>query len=366
MLISSDTQELVSKDEINLITQIQFKSYLIAYIRFNWTRDVTEAMLYEMKNKILHSTLTEELIKSTLAGFNTENDLVILINGSYSGSSAAGLLDILTKQFNFSYTYSIGLSKLQNTVHNYRMAYLEAKNASALQFYYGTKQIIEYRDFYSFNYEPSSSIYIQFNEALKNPDMNHSLKIIKDLYRDIILNKPESAKVKSIYTALFTILDTEARKTNNPIYDFIKIKQIISEIDKTYLLKDIHELLVHNINVYYDSQVHIASKNNRTREIVQYIKKNISDSQLSVNTISKTFQLSQAYLCSYFKKETNMTINQCITNIRIEHSKYLLSYTNDKIYDIALNVGYCDTNYFSALFKKQTGISPLEYRKGKK
>jgi two-component system response regulator YesN len=97
---------------------------------------------------------------------------------------------------------------------------------------------------------------------------------------------------------------------------------------------------------------------------VQYIKRNISDSQLSVNTLSGAFCLSQAYLCSYFKKETQYTINQYITNIRIEQAKYLLSYTNDKIYDIALKIGFCDTNYFSALFKKQVGITPLEYRKG--
>lgn len=366
-LISSNTQELSKKaiDSINLFTKIPSHTFLMAYIKFNWPRDLSDAILYDAKNKILQLTLSEEWISSTLTGFNIENDFVILIDGNYSGLQTTSLLASLTNQFSFPYTYSIGLSKSRNTLQGSRVSYLEAKNASAYQFYYGPKQHIEFSNFYNTVYNLSPTLITEFNEALKNPDINDITNVLQKINTDILANKPEISNVKGIYTALFTFLDNEARKTNNSNYDFIKIKQIIKIIDEAYLFNDIHVLLVQHINSYYDAQVQIGSNNNRIKEIVQYIKKGISNSQLSVNTISDAFSLSQAYLCSYFKKETNLTINQYITTLRIEQSKYLLTNTNDKIYDIALKVGFSDTNYFSALFKKQVGITPLEFRKGK-
>ncbi len=367
LLISTDSNELTKlvKSSQNIYTYLPSRSFILAYIKFNWPTDVEETLLYDIKNKLLQLVNTEEWISSTLAGFNTDNDLIILFEGNPSGSQVTNLLNSLTKQFDFPYTYSIGLSQLKNSIYEFRQAYSDAKSASAYQFYYGTKQIIEYSLAYLSSYEFPSILEEKFMEALKNPERSFVLQIIDKIHNEMLLHKPDISKVKSIYTTLFTLLDQEARKTNNPITDFVKNEQIIRVIDNAYLLQDIQSFLTYNIAAYYDAQVEIGSSDNRIKEIVQYIRKNISNSQLSVNTIAEAFRLSQAYLCSYFKKETNYTINQYITNVRIDRSKYLLTYTNEKIYDIALKVGFCDTNYFSALFKKQVGITPLEYRKGK-
>lgn len=100
----------------------------------------------------------------------------------------------------------------------------------------------------------------------------------------------------------------------------------------------------------------------RSSEIMQYIKQHYHENQLSINTIADVFALSPAYLCSSFKKSTNKTLNQYITDIRIEQAKEMLLHQTDKVYEIAIKVGFTDTNYFSSLFRKQVGVTPLEFK----
>ena len=64
-----------------------------------------------------------------------------------------------------------------------------------------------------------------------------------------------------------------------------------------------------------------------------------------------------------FKNETGMTVNDYTNLYRLEKAKELLIDARLKLYDISSAVGYSDQNYFSKVFKKYEGITPIEYRK---
>ena len=72
--------------------------------------------------------------------------------------------------------------------------------------------------------------------------------------------------------------------------------------------------------------------------------------------------MTKTYLCSIFKKETGKTINEYITETRMETAKLLLHQQDIRFYEISGMVGINDPNYFSTLFKKYTGLSPSEYQ----
>ena len=84
---------------------------------------------------------------------------------------------------------------------------------------------------------------------------------------------------------------------------------------------------------------------------------------MSIRSIADNVFLTPAYLCSYFKKATGKTIFEYITDERIRMAKQLLSDSCLKQYEIARSIGLKDVNYFTVLFKKETGITPSEYRK---
>ncbi len=79
-------------------------------------------------------------------------------------------------------------------------------------------------------------------------------------------------------------------------------------------------------------------------------------SPLSVKDISSHVFLSASYVCTFFKNETGKTLNQYLTEYRMEKAKQLLADPRFRIADISSKVGYNDGNYFGKSFKKYTGF----------
>lgn len=97
-------------------------------------------------------------------------------------------------------------------------------------------------------------------------------------------------------------------------------------------------------------------------QINTYIEENFSSS-ISLSNIADKFFINKNYLCDIYKAETNSTINDYITTLRIEKSKELIRDTNLTLTQISYEIGYQNTSYFNRVFRKKTGISPSEYMK---
>ena len=96
-------------------------------------------------------------------------------------------------------------------------------------------------------------------------------------------------------------------------------------------------------------------------KIKQYILANIYQKISIEAAVSQVF-LSKEYCQTLFKQETGMTIVTFINTEKVNLSKHLLC-SEHKLTTIAHMLGFEDYNYFSRVFKKYTGLSPLQYRK---
>jgi two-component system response regulator YesN len=95
---------------------------------------------------------------------------------------------------------------------------------------------------------------------------------------------------------------------------------------------------------------------------LNYILKNYENSQISLNDVADSVNLSPAYLSALYKKYTGNNISEVITNVRIETACYLLKCSRFSIKEISDKTGYSNQYYFSTSFKKRTGLSPSDYR----
>lgn len=95
----------------------------------------------------------------------------------------------------------------------------------------------------------------------------------------------------------------------------------------------------------------------------QYIADHYSESKLSVDEICSHLGVGTSYFSAVFKKETGVSFVTYLTEVRMNEAQRLLDTTDEKSYIIAGMVGYEEPNYFSYVFKKHFGISPSRYRK---
>ncbi|WP_312952541.1 HTH-type transcriptional activator RhaR [Superficieibacter sp.] len=73
-------------------------------------------------------------------------------------------------------------------------------------------------------------------------------------------------------------------------------------------------------------------------------------------------QCSERTLRQQFRSQTGMTINQYLRQLRICHAQYLLQHTEMMIGEIAMQCGFEDSNYFSVVFNRETGMTPGQWR----
>ena len=78
-----------------------------------------------------------------------------------------------------------------------------------------------------------------------------------------------------------------------------------------------------------------------------YIEDNYADSNLTLNEVASVVGLNENYFCSIFKKEFGVSFVEYLTNIRIEKAKELIANTTMKLYEISQAVGYTNVEHFT-------------------
>ena len=111
-----------------------------------------------------------------------------------------------------------------------------------------------------------------------------------------------------------------------------------------------------------------SSNQNRKilRRALEYIDSNYDRESMSLNQAAAKLYVSANYLSTVFSQNMKKTFVEYVTAKRMEKAKKLLKNTNKSAGEIAQEVGYKDSHYFSFVFKKTQGCSPREYRAGKK
>ena len=100
-------------------------------------------------------------------------------------------------------------------------------------------------------------------------------------------------------------------------------------------------------------------------EGVEKIKEIVGEqymNNLTIQTIAEQIYLTPNYICMIFKQMTGLTINQYITEVRIDRAKKYLENPAVKLAEIGVMVGYTEPSYFSKIFKRYVALTPREYR----
>lgn len=73
-------------------------------------------------------------------------------------------------------------------------------------------------------------------------------------------------------------------------------------------------------------------------------------------------QCSERVLRQQFRAQTGMTVNHYLRQLRICHAQYLLQHTEQMVSEVAMRCGFEDSNYFSVVFNREVGMTPVQWR----
>lgn len=139
------------------------------------------------------------------------------------------------------------------------------------------------------------------------------------------------------------------------------IEAILSNVNSVEQLRnEAHKII--SIGLAYRDNHPNGQHTHLIRQAREYIEHHYANPDLSLNEVAAQANLSASHFSAVFSQETHQTFKEYLTEIRISKAKELLRMTTLRSAEIADQVGYNDPHYFSSVFKKNTGLSPIEFR----
>jgi AraC family cel operon transcriptional repressor len=150
---------------------------------------------------------------------------------------------------------------------------------------------------------------------------------------------------------LLSLLQTELRTTEP--YSFQIRHSLLSTLAHT-LMRCFESVVHEDPNTVLPGLV--------AHRVISYMHQNYAQ-EISLDDIARDAGRSRNYLTSVFKRETGKTIWEALTDIRIEHAKFLLIERKMSIHEIANAVGYPSPEHFCRIFQRREGVPPSLYGK---
>lgn len=177
----------------------------------------------------------------------------------------------------------------------------------------------------------------------------------------------DSATVKSLLMRQYVVVDAFLK-----VSDFIKsiggdlqiLEQVTENKETLATEKGAEDYICRLLETAISEREGISKDKNgkHVSDIIEYIEANYTNEELNLNMVAEYVNFSPSHLSAIFSQETGKTFIKYLTDLRIKKAKELLRCTSMRSSEICEAVGYKDPHYFSYLFKKNVGLSPIEYR----
>ncbi|WP_069999747.1 response regulator [Cellulosilyticum sp. I15G10I2] len=315
-----------------------------------------------------------EIVKEYVAGVvgaNMTNKTIVFIPCNQSQidynermkiiENGRQMIRTLTQKIDVEFRLGIGDIKSQSRlVESYREAISAMRNSS------GT--VVHFKDL------PLSCMYeenypIETEQALFSNIRLGKLseaKVEADTYFDWMIRNYSDCEMDIKLKVLELVLygERKAYLSGGMTYTFTNRKDYLSTIIEMHTYEELKKWFVQKICEACTNV--LTKKNEHSNQCIEKAKAYIKEhykKDISLEEVSRKVDISLYYFSKLFKNVVGENFIDYLTRIRIEAAKALL-YDEMSIKEVALEVGYRDSNYFSRLFKKCVGITPTEFKEG--
>lgn len=360
-----------SQNEINLNCNIMgidlYKApfYLLAlsFIGFDESekKDLEKVKLL----KIIQETKYKNIDVSGFVGNSCDAFVIVYCDSEKELNEYYNHLnDAIYKQSNYNMiaggSSNISVDATQSINEPLRCAYFEAMSQLKVSFYQLDNGSVCYNSDTQYTFSPWNSFiekdFDDYLSSLNFEDANIVQELEKAIASRLILNHffPEDIILWLIRlsTKLLDVDTNVQKKYINKARKLVNIREISSYLAELLIEK--------NKNIEYKIDIDDI-KREEIKLAVKYVRANYS-APIGVIELAEYLEISPNYFSSLFKKETGMGFNSYLCSYRINKAKHMLCETDFNLSQIAEKTGFANDKYFYKLFKKYFKMTPHEYR----
>ena len=189
---------------------------------------------------------------------------------------------------------------------------------------------------------PHKRILISFSDNYIAPPLKEK---VHEIFKNSFYRPSDSRFIEDIFKKLYA--------------EYINGSDISRELIFCYMT----ELFAHILrNASCNGENNIFETNTVISGITKYITENYPQN-ITLSLLADMAGYNEDYFSKLFKASTGFGYKEFIQTVRIKAAKEMLAHGKDSVCTIAFKCGFSDSNYFSSVFKKITGLPPLKYRK---
>ncbi|MGN1140136.1 MAG: response regulator [Oliverpabstia sp.] len=324
-----------------------------------------ELIRFSLKNVFCEITTNcEKLIVNSLSDYNNLYGLFIMDDKKRLRNEIERLFlkmkSVLEKKMDIYFTF--GVSRCNDEICNTSLK--EAQEALKQRIIYGKSNLYFSEDIKLMNNQPISTSQMQLLEQYIEKNEIHKIrKILSEIFSDETVQEYGTTYIRIMWVRILNLIFHFYGRKSGKWGE--EIENILTNFNLPEHVQSVPEIQQRIIDIIMGcartKDVTEVDGKNKIQMAVQFIKDHYRDN-LTVNDLAEMYGMSPNYFSSIFKKEMKLSPVNYITGIRMEKAKELLEYSELSVVEIAQKTGYEDGQYFFRVFKKYTGMTPLQYR----
>lgn len=342
-------------------------------IRDNEMENTEEAELFEKQTII---NIAEQILKplgSVLVSPVTESCVAVLLFTEESLEEGI-LMEKVREIHNVARELlhvgiNTGISNQQNGFEELSALYQMARAATAYRFLYGDNSVI---------LETQMTKQAFQKERQTNIDISAAIQAVKEERREDFWSEydwiVENLRNRSIQEARETILSmgAELLKYENSLnykyapltaLDYETLNGELSKFEYIDDLKDWFSTITGRIWLLL-GQAKQTGREDIIQKVLFGLNEKYADPNISAQLLADQYHITPSYFSRLFHERTGYAFPDYLAKIRLDHAKeLLLKKENKSIQEICKEVGYTNPSYFTAIFKKNLGLTPGQFRK---
>ncbi|HEY5587175.1 MAG TPA: response regulator [Ruminiclostridium sp.] len=298
---------------------------------------------------------------------NNTGDIIVIFSGEESIYGKDDFLqEVRSFLFNsYKVTCTIGIGLKSKGPGSISKSYFESSEALKYRITFGRNMVIDYSRIlgmakYILKYP--LNLEVQIINSITTGNEANIKKYVEMFFEDIFNNRVLSCdSIKPLLQELLISIKRYFKWQKST-----HISDLQGVIDDVNSYNDMKEVETHIIDLLIKICIENMDYNNTSgKKIVDDVKKYVNENfaaKISLEDISEKFYISKSHFCRVFKEIEGVNFNKYINFVKIEKAKEMLKGSFHKNYEICEELGFKNTSHFNQLFKKVTGMTPIEYK----